>query len=126
MKPWLPAALAGATLVCGARADEPAPPGDKLELCLALNNRIIGPRNGDRPLPLLAGDPSKGLHPACAVRWSNLSPGSKPLDVLGCYQNSLLQIENDSACGRSTIFRAVRSRNSPRPCSRPPGPPSSA
>ena len=47
---------------------------------------------------------------ACAVRWSNLSPASKPLDVLSCYQNSLLQIENDSACGQGTGFLWVNSR----------------
>lgn len=106
---WLPVLL-GAAAVCTARADEPVPAAAPDDACLSLNNRILGPRSGDRPLPLLAGDPARGLHPACAVPWSTLSPANKPLAVVGCFRGSLLQVENDSACGRGTGPLWVNSR----------------
>jgi hypothetical protein len=110
MKPWLTAALAGASILCAVHAGEPAAPSAKFDLCEALNNRILGPRSPDRPLPLLAGDPAKGLRPACTVPWSALSPASQPLDVLSCFQGSLLQIENNSACGGGTGYLWINSR----------------
>jgi hypothetical protein len=82
-------------------AEEPVP-APKLKLCAALNNRILGPRAADRPLPLLQGDPVHGLRAACAVSWSTLSPGNHALEVADCYQDSLLQLTNDAACGRGT------------------------
>ena len=104
-----------ATLICSvARAEPPAAPpaaaSAKAVLCQALYNRILRPRSPDRPLPLLAGDPAKGLHPACTVRWSALSPANQPLDVLSCFQGSLLQIENNTACGQGTGYLWVSSR----------------
>jgi hypothetical protein len=82
-------------------AEEPVQ-APKLKLCAVLNNRILGPRTADRPLPLLQGDPVHGLRAACAVSWSTLSPGNHALEVADCYQDSLLQLRNDAACGRGT------------------------
>ena len=80
--------------------DAPATaPGDG---CLMLNNRILGPRSADRPLPLLRGDPAHGFTPACTRPWSALSPNNEPLAVDGCFRGSLLQIANDRACGAGT------------------------
>ncbi len=110
MKRWLLPVLLGAVTLCTARADEPVPAAAPADACLSLNNRILGPRSGDRPLPLLAGDPARGLHPACAVPWSTLSPANKPLAVVGCFRGSLLQVENDSACGQGTGPLWVNSR----------------
>jgi len=110
MKRSLLAVLMCVATVCTARADEPAQAAAPDDACLSLNNRILGPRSGDRPLPLLAGDPARGLHPACAVPWSTLSPANKPLAVVGCFRGSLLQVENDSACGHGTGPLWVNSR----------------
>jgi hypothetical protein len=93
--------LVASSLVPGARADEPAPVASS-DSCLVINNRILGPRAPDRLLPLLSGDPAKGLHAACAVPWSKLSPANRPLPVTGCYRGSLLQVANDAACGTQT------------------------
>ena len=79
---------------------DPAVPAT--DACQVLNNRILGPRAPDRPLPLLSGDPVQGFHAACAVPWSKLSPSNQPLPVTDCHQRSLLQIANESACGRPT------------------------
>jgi hypothetical protein len=98
---WLlPALLAGA-MAPAALADQPAGAASS-DACLVLNNRVIGPRVPDRPLPLLSGDPTHGFHAACTVPWSKLSPTNHPLPVTNCYQGSLLQVENDAACGRQT------------------------
>jgi hypothetical protein len=93
--------LLATAAVHGAWADEPAQ-APKLKLCSVLNNRILGPRTADLPLPLLQGDPMHGLRAACAVPWSTLSPGNHALAVMDCYQDSLLQLANDAACGRGT------------------------
>jgi hypothetical protein len=104
----LTALIAG--LSHAALGEEPRTPA-KLQLCAVLENRIVGPRSADRPLPLLQGDPSHGgLRPACTVPWSTLSPGNAPLPVTACYQDSLLQIANDAACGRGTGPLWVSSR----------------
>jgi hypothetical protein len=100
MKRWLVLTLLCTVAAPVPRADEPAPA--KGEACLMLNNRVLGPRSADRPLPLSLRDPS-GFRPACAVPWSALSPRNQPLPVLDCCcQNSMLQVANDSACGRGT------------------------
>ena len=78
-------------------AEEPAGP-PKLRLCAVLDNRIVGPRSADRPLPLQQGDPAHGLRPACSVSWSKLSPTNHALAVTDCYQDSLLQVANADAC----------------------------
>ena len=91
-------AACAASAVCAA---EP-PQADARDGCLMLNNRVLGPRSGDRPLPLLSGDPTHGLHPACTVPWSALSPHNQALPVTECFQGSLLQVANDSACGSGT------------------------
>src|SRR5258708_4525897 len=101
MKRWLLFALLGAAPALGIGADEPVKAG-RIDACLVLDNRILGPRSADRPLPLLAGDPARGFRPACAVPWSTLSPDNHALPVVGCYRDSLLQIANDAACGRGT------------------------
>jgi hypothetical protein len=100
MKKWLVALLTAATPV-GVPADGPAPPPAH-DACQVPDNRIIGPRTLNRPLPLLAGDPAGGFHPACAVPWKTLSPDNQPLKVLACYRGNLLQVANDSACGAGT------------------------
>jgi hypothetical protein len=99
MKPWLLLAWLGAAT--SVAADEPAQ-ADKSAACLILDNRILGPRSAGRPLPLYTRDPSGGFHPACTVPWSTLSPKNEALPVVGCFSGSLLQVANDTACGRST------------------------
>jgi len=101
MKKWLLALLAAAA-PAGLPAAEPASPPPARDACQVPDNRILGPRTLNRPLPLLAGDPSGGFHPACAVPWPTLSPDNQPLKVLACYRGNLLQVANDSACGRGT------------------------
>jgi len=83
------------------RADEPLPAAaaKPLAACQTPNNRILGPRSADRPLPLLAGDPQHGFHAACTVPWSTLSPRNEGLAVAECFQGSLLRLDNSSACG---------------------------
>jgi hypothetical protein len=84
-----------------AQAAEPKVPAAD-DGCLMLNNRILGPRVEDRPLPLLRGDPAHGFVPACSVKWSVISPRNEPVPVEGCFRGSVLQIANDSACGADT------------------------
>jgi len=86
------------------RADEPvtAAAAKPPAACQMPNNRILGPRSADRPLPLLAGDPQHGFHAACAVPWSTLSPKNEGLAVVDCFQGSLLRLDNSSACGVAT------------------------
>ena len=93
--------LCGALAAPLATADErpQTPPADA---CLRLDNRVLGPRTHDRPLPLLSGDVAHGFHPACTVSWRALSPRNEPLPVTDCFHGSLLQIANDSACGSGT------------------------
>lgn len=93
-------------LVCvltspGVPADEPAS-SDKPAVCPMLNQRILGPRAEDRPLPLLAGSPARGFRPACSAPWSALSPNNQPLKIVDCFRGSLLQVANEAACGRDT------------------------
>jgi len=102
-------------ILCGtlaaplAAADErPQPPA--ADACLRLDNRVLGPRTSDRPLPLLSGDAAHGFHPACTVSWRALSPRNEPLPVTDCFHGSLLQIANDSACGSGTGPLWVSSR----------------
>jgi hypothetical protein len=117
MRPWRVLALACALTSAGISisADEPpkaaAPKAPNPDPCLMLDNRVLGPRSGDRPLPLLAGDSAHGFHPACAVPWSKLSPHNQPLAVVECvFHGSLLQVANDSACGPGTGQLWVSSR----------------
>src|SRR5260221_11530775 len=91
-------ALALALPLVGGAA-EPAPAAD---LCATLNNRILGPRSDNRPIPLLRETPSHGFAPACSVPWSVLNPTNDPLPVEACFRGSLLQLRNDSACGKGT------------------------
>jgi hypothetical protein len=107
VRPWRVLALACALAPAGISADEPpkgsAPQASSPDPCLILDNRILGPRSGDRPLPLLSGDAAHGFHPVCAVPWSKLSPHNQPLAVVECvFHGSLLQVANDSACGPRT------------------------
>lgn len=100
--------LCGTLAVPLAVADErPQPP---TAACLRLDNRVLGPRSSDRPLPLLSGDAAHGFHPACTVSWRMLSPRNEPLPVTDCFRGSLLQIANDSACGSGTGLLWVSSR----------------
>jgi hypothetical protein len=101
MKRWLLVALLSVTAAPGVPADEPAA-ADKPAACPLLKHRILGPRTGGRPLPLLAGDPTHGFRPACTVPWSTLSPNNQALPIVDCYQGSLLRVANDAACGRDT------------------------
>lgn len=110
MRSWLLLAALLSGCLPAAWCDEP-PARAKVQLCAVLDNRIVGPRSADRPLPLLQGDPEHGgLRAACSVAWSTLSPNSRPLPVTGCYQNSVLRIANDAACGRATGPLWVSSR----------------
>jgi hypothetical protein len=83
------------------RADD-KPTAAPADACLMLNNRILGPRAQGRPLPLLRGDAEHGFTPACSAAWSLISPKNEPVPVSACYQGSLLQVANDSACGAGT------------------------
>lgn len=107
MKAWVLLTLCCALAAALARAQQPHASADT---CLTLNNRVLGPRSGDRPLPLLAGDPTHGFHAACAVPWSTLSPHNQALPVMECFRGSLLQVANDSACGQGTGALWVSSR----------------
>lgn len=69
------------------------------DACLMLNNRILGSRIRDRPLPLLVGNKEQGFRRACSVPWSMLDPNNEALPVQACFRGTLLQIENTSACG---------------------------
>jgi hypothetical protein len=101
MKTWLLLFFTTVTAT-GVLAEEPVPPPSGHDACQVQGNRILGPRTLNRPLPLLAGDPTGGFHPACTVPWTRLSPNNQPLPVVGCYRGNLLQVANDSACGRGT------------------------
>lgn len=101
MRPWLLMTLLGPLAIAVAPADEPVRP-DSDDACLMLNNRILGPRSGDRPLPLLSGDPARGFRAACAVPWSALSPKNQALPIVGCFRGNLLQLANNAACGKDT------------------------
>jgi len=103
MKTWRVLLLACAG-VCtrGASADEPVGASPGQSACQIPDNRITGPRMKERPLPLLSGDAAHGFRPACSVPWTTLSPHNDPLPVVGCYQDNLLQVANDAACGHAT------------------------
>lgn len=68
----------------------------------AVGNLIVGARTQDRPLPLMSGDAVNGFRPACSVPWNRLSPHNEPLPVAACFQDNLLQIDNETACGGGT------------------------
>ena len=111
MTRWLLVAL----LCSGIARDLPAadPPATLARApgnCQFADNRIVGPRTQNRPLPLLAGEPANGFHAACTVAWSTLSPHNQSLPVVGCFRDSLLQLDNDAACGRGTGRLWVSSR----------------
>jgi len=91
------------------KADPPPAPaaGDS---CLKIDNRVLGPRTSERPMPLVRGDETRGFHTACMVSWRTLSPRNDPLSVTDCFRGSLLQIANDSACGSGTGPLWVSSR----------------
>ena len=99
MRPHLPLALLCAAGVGAAAAEPPPPPASPPQACQMANNRVLGPRSGDRPLPLLSGDPQHGFHSACAASWSTLSPKNEALPVAECFQGSLLRLDHISACG---------------------------
>ena len=101
MKSWLLVALACVLSSPGVKADQPAS-SDKPAMCPMLNQRILGPRSDDRPLPLLAGSPARGFRPACSAPWSALSPNNQPLKIVDCFRGSLLQVANEAACGPDT------------------------
>ena len=103
MKTWLMMLLASvAGCLSGASADEPTNPSAGQNACQVPDNHILGPRVSDRPLPLLSGDAAHGFRPACTVPWTTLSPDKQSLPVVGCYQDNLLQLANDAACGPGT------------------------
>jgi hypothetical protein len=74
------------------------------------NNRIVGPKTENRPLPLMSGNPARGFRPACTVPWSALSPKNEPLAIEACFRGSLLQIANDKVCGAGKGRLRVSSR----------------
>jgi hypothetical protein len=102
-------------LVCGALAPllvaaQTLPLSPTGAACQRPNNRVLGPRTSDRPLPLLSGDAARGFHPACTVPWRTLSPRNEALPVTACFRGSLLQIPNHTACGGGTGPLWVSSR----------------
>jgi len=96
-----------AAVVTAAQTLSTSPTG---AACQRPDNRVLGPRTSDRPLPLLSGDAARGFHPACTVAWRTISPGNEALPVKACFRGSLLQIPNDSACGSGTGPLWVSSR----------------
>ena len=70
--------------------------------CATLNNRILGPRNDNRPIPLMRETGTHSFTPACSVPWTVISPRDEALPVQACFHGSLLQLANDSACGAKT------------------------
>jgi hypothetical protein len=108
MTRWLLIALMSAGIVRDVAADTPST--EALRACQIPDNHIVGSRTRNRPLPLQAGDAAHGFHPACTVAWSRLSPNNQSLPVVGCFQDSLLQLDNDAACGRGTGRLWVSSR----------------
>ena len=110
MSKWLLMALMSSCVVRELPAGDPPAPAGAPGICQRADNRIVGPRTRNRPVPLLAGDAAHGFHPACTVSWSSVSPNNQSLPVMGCFQNSLLQLDNDSACGRGTGRLWVSSR----------------
>jgi hypothetical protein len=97
MRPWLLLAWLGAATLPSTRADEPTQA--RSDVCQVRDNHILGPRTAGRPLPLYTRDPTGGIHSACSVPWSALSPKNEALPVLDCFRGSLLQVANDTACG---------------------------
>jgi hypothetical protein len=83
-----------------AFADPPAASAPA-DLCSVPDNAILRPNTEGRPFPVLKGDPA---HPkvACLVKWQTLSPDNHALAVRGCFDGKLLELPNDSACGRGT------------------------
>ncbi len=109
MKRWLLIVIATAAASPGVWAAEPAP-ADKPAVCPLLGQRILGPRSEERPLPLSTGSAARGFRPACSVSWSTLSPNNQPLKIVDCFNGSLLQVANNTACGANTGPLWVSSR----------------
>jgi hypothetical protein len=78
------------------QATDPPPAADPP---CAAGRLIVGARTRDRPIPLMSGDAASGFRPACSVPWAKLSPRNEPLAVAACFQDNLLQIDNETACG---------------------------
>ncbi len=95
----LTAALALASLTASGTEPTGSSPA---EACPVLNNRILGPRSTDRPLPLMKETAEHTFTPACSVPWTKLSPTGDALPVEACFRGSLVQLPNDSACGKGT------------------------
>lgn len=120
MTRWLPAILLGLSAALAARADPPAAAASATA-CAVPHLAITGPRAGERPLPLLSGDPVQGFRTACSVPWSTLSPKGLPLPVLGCFQGSLLQVSATAVCPSVSGPLWVSSRWVKTTADRPPG-----
>lgn len=97
-------------LLAAASAHAAEPPATGTDACLMLNNRVLGPRTKDRPLPLMVRDAAQAFHYACSASWSTLSPNNAPLPVLECFRGTLLQVANGSACGKDSRPLWVSSR----------------
>jgi hypothetical protein len=91
------AGLVSLTLALAALGDEPKVPAAKS--CPSADEHITASRIGDRPLPLLAGDPVHGFKAACSLPWSRLSPNHAPLPVQECFQGTLLKLSATGLCG---------------------------
>jgi hypothetical protein len=92
------ASLVTLTLAVVAQGDEPtAVPAAKS--CPSADERITASRIGDRPLPLLAGDPTHGFKAACSITWSRLSPTHAAVPVQECFQGNLLKLGITGLCG---------------------------
>jgi hypothetical protein len=91
--------IAAAVLLSIAPEVHATDPPSAVDAPCAAARAIVGARTNDRPIPLMAGDATSGFRPACAVRWRALSPNNQPLKVTACFRDSLLQIDNETACG---------------------------
>jgi hypothetical protein len=109
MRPGLAVGLISLCLSLPVRADEPkAVPVAKS--CPKVDERITDSRIGDRPLPLLSGDPTHGFKAACSVSWTRLSPNHAPVPVQECYQGNLLKLGATGLCGPGSDPLWVSSR----------------
>jgi hypothetical protein len=102
--------VVGAVLTAPLIAAQAPSPSGRKDACQRPDNRVLGPRTINRPLPLVSGDAAHGFHPACTVSWRALSPHNEALPVTNCFRGSLLQIANDTACGSGTGPLWVSSR----------------
>lgn len=89
--------LVGAPVADAVRAEEPGAIAPDAELaCASPTGPIIGLEPGDRTVPVLKGDPRKGLEPACRIGWRDLSPHNLPVQIQACFHEGLFLVHVDA------------------------------